>query len=364
MVRLGVLGSGIITECHFFALEKLEDVKVAAIATINEPEGMEACKRFGANYYRDYKELLCHESELDGVIVALPNYMHYQCCVDAIKAGVKNILCEKPLCTRIEDSEKLVELVNESGVMLQVGYMKRFNPGFREIKRLLPELGELEKVDFQIFMSAPEPTHDKSGVEKLPDEKPDIGGAWYGDLKRSGGGAMTHNGSHHLDLLRYFLGDVESLYCKARYENEQGGEYFYSARLLMENGVDVDMKVGRVDVPNLGPDFQIFNGGWNESVEIVGTRGYIKVENPTWQGYEPMMVTYWIKGMCGPKLFYCQCNEQWINEFESFAENCKNVKLKEECSSVVDGYRVDYIINQMRESSRRNGERLELNYRY
>ena len=82
MVKLGILGAGIITECHFFALERIPEAKIAAIASIDQ-SGKTAAEKYGAHYYKDYKELLEKEKDLDGIVVALPNHMHYQGCVDA-----------------------------------------------------------------------------------------------------------------------------------------------------------------------------------------------------------------------------------------------------------------------------------------
>ncbi len=354
MIKLGILGSGIITECHFFALERIDDAQVAAIASLDEETGRKACERFGAEYYKDYRELLEKEKELDGIVVALPNHMHYQGCVDAIEAGFQNILCEKPLCISSEQSAKLVELVREKGIMFQTAYMKRFNPGFRKIRELADQMGEMEFVTFSIFNAAPEP--EISGEKEL--------GSWHDDAKLSGGGFLTHSGSHHLDLLRYCFGEIHSVACKCRYDNKDGRDYFLDADLKMESGIDVDMKLGRVDVKDLGPQWKPFRGGWNESVEVIGSRGYLRVDNPSWQGYEVMQVTKWFQGMCGPETYSFECNEQWINELKAFIKNCETGKLGEGCSSVVDGYRVDYIIEKMRESGNQEGKEIVLKYPY
>lgn len=353
MVKLGILGAGIITECHFFALERIPEAKIAAIASIDQ-SGKTAAEKYGAHYYKDYKELLEKEKDLDGIVVALPNHMHYQGCVDAILAGHRKILCEKPLCIRAEDSQRLVELVQKEKVLFQTAYMKRFNPGFRKIKEYLADMGELEFVTFSIYNSAPEPE-----VSSHKDLK-----SWHDDASLSGGGFLTHSGSHHLDLLRYCFGDISKVSCKCRYDKKNGRDYYLNAELEMESGLTIDMRLGRVDIPNLGPQWRPFRGGWNESVEVIGTRGYLRVDNPSWQGYEAMQVTWWFQGMCGPESEYYECNEQWINEFQAFVDSCNSGHLAEGSSSVVDGYRVDYIIEQMRESGRRNGETVELHYIY
>ena len=352
MVKLGILGSGIITECHFFALDRINDAKIAAIASVDEVSGKDAAKKYEAVYYKDYKGLLDNEKDLDGVIVALPNHMHYEACVYAIEAGHKRILCEKPLCTNSADSKKLVELVSKTGVLLQTAYMKRFNPGFQQIREALGVLGEIEFVTSAIYVSSPEPEISGSQEPK----------AWHSDPKLSGGGFLTHSGSHHIDLLRYLFGDVKTVACKCRYDRSDGRDYFVDGTLGMESGVDIAMKMGRADVPNLGPGWLPFRGGWNESIEVIATRGYIKVDNPSWQGYEAMKVTRWFKGMPGPETVYYECNEQWINELSAFVKSCRTGVLSANGSSAADGYRVDLIIEQMRESGRRNGGMIELQY--
>jgi predicted dehydrogenase len=352
MVKLGVLGTGIITECHFFALDRIGGARMAAVASLDEASGKGAAQKYGAAYYRDYKELLDAEKDLDGVIVALPNHMHYEACVYAIGAGHKMILCEKPLCTNSADSKKLTELANRNGVLLQTGYMKRFNPGFRQIRDALGVLGEIEFVTSAIYVSAPVP--EVSGRQEPT--------AWHSDPTLSGGGFLTHSGSHHIDLLRHLFGDVKSVACKCRYDREDGRDYFVDGTLGMESGVDIAMKMGRADVPNLGPSWQPFRGGWNESIEVIATKGYIKVDNPSWQGYEAMKVTRWLSGMPGPETEYYECNEQWINELSAFAESCGTGALSADGSSAADGYRVDLIIERMRESGRQGGRPIEIIY--
>jgi predicted dehydrogenase len=354
MVSLAILGTGIISECHFFALDHIKDVKVAAIASIDEKSGRVACERFGAKYYSDYKTLLINEKDFDGLVIALPNHMHYEACMAAIDAGVRAILCEKPLGINSEQSSKIIEKVRKAGIFFQTAYMKRFNPGFRKIKEALAEIGEIEFITSSIYASSPEP----SVSSKTPIA------SWHSDPGLSGGGFLTHSGSHHLDLLRYLFGDIKSVSCKCRYDSNDGHDYYLNGKLFMENGIEIDMRLGRVDVPNLGPGFTLFRGGWNETIEVIAHRGYIKVENPSWQGYEAMKVTHWFKGMPGPSETYYECNEQWVNEFTDYVESCKTHKLSPSGSGVEDGYRVDFTIEKMRESGNKNGEIVEIKYQY
>jgi predicted dehydrogenase len=353
MIKLAILGSGIITECHYFGLANA-DAEIVAIASADKEQAAEACAKYGARYYSDYRELLqAEKGQVDAIIVALPNFIHYDACMTAIKEGYKSILCEKPMCTREEDSSKLAELVKQEGVFFQTGYMKRYNPGFQRIKSALENIGTPGFVTFSIYFSAPEPDPNPPSGEPQ---------SWYGVVAKTGGAALTHNGSHHIDLMRYLFGDVTAVNAKMLYDAHSGGEYYISAKIEMASGVEVDMRLCRVDVPNLGPDFAVFRDGWNETVEVIGSRGYIKCENPTWQGYEAIKVKEWRQQAPGPETLYLECNEQWTNELIAFVESVKTGKHDSIASTVVDGYRTDAIIAAMHRSAKQGGQRIVLEY--
>ncbi|MFF2090074.1 Gfo/Idh/MocA family protein [Paenibacillus sp. NPDC058174] len=355
MIKLAMLGSGIITECHYFGLTDA-DAQIVAIASTDKEQATEACTKYGARYYSDYHELLqAEKGQVDAIIVALPNFMHYEACIAAINMGYKNILCEKPMCTREEDADKLAALVKQEGVFFQTGYMKRFNPGFQRVKSALENIGTPSFATFSIYFSSPE-----------PDPNPQKGepGSWYGVVEKTGGAALTHNGSHHIDLMRYMFGDVTAVTAKMRYDVHSGGEYYISAKLEMTDGVEVDMRIGRVDVPNMGPDFSVFRDGWNETVEVIGSRGYIKCENPTWQGYESLQVKEWRQHAPGPETIYLECNEQWKKELHAFVESVKTGKYDPAASTVIDGYRTDAIIAAMHRSAKQGGQRTMLDYKH
>ena len=352
MLKFGILGSGIITDCHFFAIDKLPEIKVAAVASVDEVSGNKACDRYGAKFYGDYEQLLSEEKGLDAIVVALPNFMHYEACICALNNGHKNILCEKPLCVSPEQSGKIVDLAKEKGAMFYTGYMKRFNPGFLRIKELREKLGEVEFVTFSIFVSDAAPKE----APKSPAE------SWRYDTALSGGWYVTHSGSHHIDLMRHLFGEVKSLSAKCRYDYEK--DYYLNAKFEMEGGFDIDMRIGRSDLPGMGWGWEPRPRGWNESIEVVCENGYILVYNPTWEGHDPMTIKCWIKGMDKPEVTTVEGNLQWINEYAAFAESCKTGKLHENTSSVVDGYRTDFLIEQIYASGKRCGDKISVNYKY
>jgi len=76
--------------------------------------------------YADHSQVLTEEL-VEAVLVAAPNRFHYPIAAAALSAG-KHVLVEKPLASTVADSEKLVDLVEQTGLVLQVGAMKRHDP--------------------------------------------------------------------------------------------------------------------------------------------------------------------------------------------------------------------------------------------
>ena len=350
MIELGILGSGVMLQWHLHGITGNEGIRVAAIASRNSETGFAAAESLGANYYKTHTEMFQKE-RLDGIVVLLPNYLHADVCSDAIDAGIKFILCEKTLGNDLDRSKELVEKVLSNDTQLQVGYMKRFNPGFMKVKEIL---GFIEPVQFVSF------TTTESGSANQVSQRD--ASPWKTDLIMSGGGNLTNVGSHNIDLIRFLFGEAYAVSCKLRFDSQNDLEYYANGRLFMESGIDVDLRIGRVDVPDLGPDWEPFTGGWNETLEIIGDGGYVRVANSTWEGFGPIKATYWLKGMPGPTIEYFDSKQQWVNEMANFAESIRCGKLMPDATTAEDALKVDNIVRHMRRSNENNGEVLKINF--
>ena len=87
--------------------------------------------------YADHRRMLA-EQPLDAVLIASPNATHAEIACDAIEAGA-HVLVEKPLCLTVEDVDRVIAARDKAGVVVQVGYMKRFDPAFEALLRDLPD---------------------------------------------------------------------------------------------------------------------------------------------------------------------------------------------------------------------------------
>jgi myo-inositol 2-dehydrogenase / D-chiro-inositol 1-dehydrogenase len=131
MVRLALIGAGRIGRLHARAIQSSELVELTAVA---EPRDEAAAAVAGPGVRRaaDVAELLRH-ADFDAAVVAAPSGMHVE-LVRALAAAGVPVLCEKPCGIRSDDARAAAGAAAAAGVLLQVGYWRRFVPKLRELR--------------------------------------------------------------------------------------------------------------------------------------------------------------------------------------------------------------------------------------
>jgi predicted dehydrogenase len=150
-IRVGVIGCGAFAQLmHLRIIADLDQFELVALCD-SSPQVVETLgERYGAaGRYTTVDELLDHPG-LDAVLIA--NRDHTDAVAAALDKG-KHVLVEKPLCLDPAEGRDLVERADAAGVVAMVGYMKRYDWGFQELTRLLPELGEPRLVRVHDFKS-------------------------------------------------------------------------------------------------------------------------------------------------------------------------------------------------------------------
>lgn len=157
-------------------------------------EGSEAfARRHGAaRTYRDVDALLA-DDDVSSVWIASPTDLHPRHAIAALDAG-KHVLVEKPMAVTLVEAETMAAAAAGCLTTTAVGFQHRFNPSHQRLAEALRsgELGDLLFVRLHQFIDAGGPP-----------------GEWRQDPSRSGGWAINDLGTHLLDLLRFFVGDVE-----------------------------------------------------------------------------------------------------------------------------------------------------------
>jgi predicted dehydrogenase len=136
VVRVGVIGAGIMGERHCRVCANLPRVRLIGVADVNEECGRQVADRYETTYFSDHGALLPH---LDAVTIAASTPAHHTLTVECLERGL-HVMVEKPISDTIEQAQQLVQMADERGLILQVGHIERFNPAFIELKHVTEDL--------------------------------------------------------------------------------------------------------------------------------------------------------------------------------------------------------------------------------
>jgi len=197
-IRLGIIGAGGFSGTHLNGIKELDCCEVIAISDINLDNAKEKAEEYHIpNYYQDHKELLARD-DIDAVTLPIPDQVHAEIAIDALKAG-KHVLCEKPMALNREDCVAMINAAKETGMQLMVGQIGRYTPSFVKAKEIFDsgEIGELMFIESEY-------AHDYSklggygGWRVTPERHPILGG-----------------GCHAIDLIRMIAGNPEEVFAYA-----------------------------------------------------------------------------------------------------------------------------------------------------
>lgn len=144
-IRLGTIGSGAIVHSILDNVKATDGIRLAAVYSRTEDKGKALAAEYGAEkVYTDMDAFLAND-EVNFVYIATPNLLHYGQIKKALLAG-KNVICEKPFCTKAEQARELVALAKEKHLFLVEAVPTAFLPNFDVLKRELPKIGKVKLV--------------------------------------------------------------------------------------------------------------------------------------------------------------------------------------------------------------------------
>src|SRR4030088_1627776 len=150
-MKIALVGQGAFGIRHLEALRNIPDVEVVSLAG-GRPAGTQAVaeKWQIPHWTTDLAETL-KQPGLEAVIIASPTGVHAQQAEQCMRAG-KHVLIEIPIADSVEDSERLVEVQKETGVIAMAGHVRRFNPSHQWVHKRI-QAGELEiqQLDVQTY---------------------------------------------------------------------------------------------------------------------------------------------------------------------------------------------------------------------
>jgi predicted dehydrogenase/threonine dehydrogenase-like Zn-dependent dehydrogenase len=185
--RFAVIGAGSFARgYHLPNLRDNADCELLAIANPTGVKGREVAQEFGAAYCTtNYTDVLADEN-VDAVLIATRHHLHAEMAIAAAKSG-KHIFVEKPLALTLEDCQSVCDEVAKAGVLLTVGFNRRFAPSVRELKKLLGSIPGPKMITYRVNAGYLPPDH------------------WTLDPSQ-GGGRIIGEGCHFFDLFYYLTG--------------------------------------------------------------------------------------------------------------------------------------------------------------
>ncbi|MCL9659622.1 Gfo/Idh/MocA family oxidoreductase [Paenibacillus hunanensis] len=193
-IGIGVIGTGSISEFHLGPYARHEGVTIRGVCDQNLERAQTVAASYeGAQAYSDYHELLA-DPEIDAVSICTWNNTHAEISIAALRAG-KHVLVEKPLCRTMEEAEQIAAAVKETGKLLMVGFVRRYDNNAQLLKHFS------DQGDFGDIYYAK-----ASYIRRFGNP-----GGWFSDIERSGGGPLIDIGVHVIDLCWYLMGRPEPL---------------------------------------------------------------------------------------------------------------------------------------------------------
>jgi predicted dehydrogenase len=260
-LRIGVLGAGPIAQAaHLEAVRKASNCELYAICdrATDLLEDMAAVHRPGRTF-RVYEEMLA-DAGLDAVVVAIADQFHVDAAVQALEAG-KHVLVEKPLGVDVAEGVRLRDKVAETGLVLQVGTMRRFDEGIAFARDFVrEELGTLIALkawycdsSYRYAMTdALQPPMRQSSYAHKPAGDPKA------DRRRYN---LLGHGSHLVDTARFLAGDITAVQARLV---ERDGVFSWFAACEFAGGANghLDLTIAvRMD--------------WHEGFQVYGDGGSV-----------------------------------------------------------------------------------------
>lgn len=187
-LRLGIVGAGAFAAFLTAALRDLPEVHVTAVADSNIARADRLAAGFSARPIADWR-LLLREEQVDVMVIATPPNTHAEIALAALRAG-RHVFCEKPLATNEADATAVRDAAADSGRVLVVDHVLRYNPILQALIRLRePLFGPVQRFAFE---------NDACDEDLGPDH-------WFWD-ERISGGIFVEHGVHFFDAANALIG--------------------------------------------------------------------------------------------------------------------------------------------------------------
>jgi predicted dehydrogenase len=230
MIRLALIGCGRVAEAfHLPAIARVDGVVLSAVVDVDQSRARSLASMSGVKGVVVAREVADVFGACDAALIALPNYLHAPVCVPLLERA-HHVLVEKPMASTVDDCDQLISTARASGAVLSVAMVRRFIAAYELVNELITQrtFGAVRRVRVRegVVYNWPATT------------------GFFLKKEQAGGGVLVDFGSHVLDALVWWLGDltVES------YEDDACGGVEAECRIKLSSaqGVAIDIELSRL----------------------------------------------------------------------------------------------------------------------
>lgn len=252
-LNFAIIGCGRIAHRHAAVMQSYGVLQ--AVCDIVSSKADAFAKNYHANVYYTIEELLATEKNIDLVAICTPNGLHAMHSILCLENNL-HVLCEKPMSLSVRDCCKMIEAADKNNKMLFVVKQNRYNPPVIAVKNLLDinVLGKISAIQLNCFWNR--------GHEYYAD-------SWKG-TKSMDGGILYTQFSHFIDLVYWFIGEVESVdsFCE---------NFMHQSEIEFEDTCIAIAKFKSGSVGTMHFTINSFEKNMEGSITLFGEKGTVKI---------------------------------------------------------------------------------------
>jgi len=254
ILRVGVAGCGGLGRTEAKIVHDLDGVELVGVCDVVLANAKQAAADLGIEKaYSNHRQLI-EENDLDCMVVVTPTYTHAEVTVDAANAGL-HVFCEKPMAITLQECDKMLEAAERNNVKLMIGFVRRFQPNYREMKKRV-DAGAIGAV--RLVQSV------RMGG------RPPVGiGEWRRERRKVGGLHSAY--IHEMDQMLWLGGDVKTVRGVANFGTLPDTD--------VEDSIWMCLEFANGAIGALGAS-EIYPIGWYE-LGVGGTEGAMKIAGGT-----------------------------------------------------------------------------------
>ena len=272
--KIGIIGTGWIAESHIQSYKNQPDVEIVAAADLIPGKAEKFMERYGVtgvHFYKDHKELIDNEPDLDGVSICTYNTQHAAPAIYCMEHNIP-VLLEKPFTVTLEEAEAVCKADKESSAFITVGFQPRFDVNMQQIKKIV-DSGVLGKIYY---------------IQTGGGRRRGIPGSTFIEKSTGGIGALGDIGCYSLDMVLNAIGYPKPLTVSGyasdyfgknpKYNGKDADRFsvddFAAAFVRLEGGIILDFRIAWAMHVNTPGDTIIF-----------GTEGALRIPSTDcWNG--------------------------------------------------------------------------------